>query len=84
MSGAVCCWAVLGSYSISGPNNDFDGPQVTRVDSGAVVAKVGGRYYRAGLTKLRNANRVLFASSGPQLDGIWFNLLEKPYAASVC
>ena len=34
---------VLGSYRISGPNNDFDGPQVTRVDSGAVVAKVGGR-----------------------------------------
>ena len=61
---------VPGSYRIKGPNPDFDKSQLTRADGGVAVATVGARFYRAGLTKLRNANRGLFASSGPHITAI--------------
>ena len=61
---------VLGSYRISGPNNDFDNPQLARADGGVAVEKIGNRYYRAGLNKIRKANRVVFASPVPQLTAI--------------
>lgn|GEM_PF-6673614 len=61
---------VPGSYRIKGPNPDFDKSRLARADGGVAVATVGARYYRAGLTKLRNANRSLFASTGPQITAI--------------